>query len=160
MSPIQSLLIIILLFLGPASLQAQSNNATLLGKVTDETGKPLELANVSLKNSAIGTVSNRDGAYLLRIPAKKTVLIVYSMVGYQSVEKTIKASEEQKLELNIALKQIDQEIDEVQVTQHLRNKTNMDRIAIYAALPLCLNKLGTIQSNILACFSILPVMKF
>jgi len=128
MRSIQSLLVIILLFLSAASLQAQSNNATLLGKVTDGTGKPLELANISLKNSSIGTVSNRDGAYLLRIPAKKIVIIVYSMVGYQSVEKTINASEEQKLQINISLKQIDQEIEEVQVTQNRRTKTNMDRI--------------------------------
>jgi len=128
MRSIQSLLISILLFLSSTSLQAQSNNATLLGKVTDGNGKPLELANISLKNTSIGTVSNRDGAYLLRIPAKKIVIIVYSMIGYQSVEKSIKASEEQKLELNVALKQVDQEIEEVQVTQNRRTKTNMDRI--------------------------------
>ena len=128
MRSIQSLLTIILLLLSFTGLQAQSNNATLLGKVTDGTGKPLELANISLKNSSIGTVSNRAGAYLLRIPAKKTVIIVYSMVGYQSVEKTITASEEQKLQINISLKQIDQEIEEVQVTQDRRTKTNMDRI--------------------------------
>lgn len=128
MRSIQSLLIIILLFLSTASLQAQSNNATLFGKVTDGNGKPLELANISLKNTSIGTVSNREGVYLLRIPAKKIVTIVYSMIGYQSVEKSIKASEEQKLELNVALKQIDQEIEEVQVTQNRRTKTNMDRI--------------------------------
>jgi len=128
MRSFQSLLAIILLFLSSTSLQAQSNNATLLGKVTDGTGKPLELANISLKNTSIGTVTNRDGAYLLRIPAKKIIIIVYSMVGFQSVEKSIKASEEQKLELNISLKQVDQEIEEVQVTQNRRTKTNMDRI--------------------------------
>jgi len=128
MRSFQSLLAIILLFLSSTSLQAQSNNATLLGKVTDGTGKPLELANISLKNTSIGTVTNRDGAYLLRIPAKKIIIIVYSMVGYQSVEKSIKASEEQKLELNVSLNQVDQEIEEVQVTQNRRTKTNMDRI--------------------------------
>ena len=128
MRSIQSLFTIILLLLSYTGLQAQSNNATLVGKVTDGTGKPLELANISLKNSSIGTISNRDGSYLLRIPAKRTVIIVYSMVGYQSVEKTINASEEQKLQINISFRQIDQEIDEVQVTQHRRNKTNMDRI--------------------------------
>jgi hypothetical protein len=128
MRSFQLLLAIILLLLGSTSLQAQSNNATLSGKVTDENGKPLEFANISLKNTSIGTVSNREGVYLLRIPAKKIVIIVYSMVGYQSVEKSIKASEEQKLEQNISLKQVDQEIEEVQVTQNRRTKTNMDRI--------------------------------
>ncbi len=124
----KSLLFQFLLILIAASGFAQSNNATLYGKVTDETGKPVELANISLKNSSIGTVSNREGEYLLRIPAKKPVVIAFSMLGYQTVEKTIVANEEQRVELNITLKQIDQEIGEVQVTEHRRNKNNMDRI--------------------------------
>lgn len=128
MRSIQSLFILIVLFLSTAGLFAQSNNATLFGKVTDEKGKPLELTNISLKNSSIGTVSNRDGEYLLRIPAKKPVVIVFSMIGYQSLEKTITASEEQRIEMNISIQQIDQEIGEVQITQHRRNKTNMSRI--------------------------------
>lgn len=123
-----TLLLIIIFFLGSKCLHAQSNNATLFGKVTDQTGKPLELANISIRNSAIGTVSNRDGAYLLRIPAKKPIVIVFSMIGYQSVEKNLNANEEQRIELNIPLQQIDQEIGEVQITQHRRNKTNMNRI--------------------------------
>ncbi|HZL08875.1 MAG TPA: TonB-dependent receptor [Prolixibacteraceae bacterium] len=124
----KSILILLALFLSFTSLYAQSNNATLFGKVTDGNGKPLELANISLKNTTIGTVSNRDGAYLLRIPAKKPVVIVFSVIGYQSVEKKITATEEQRMELNITLLQIDQEIGEVQVTQHRRNKNNMSRI--------------------------------
>ena len=100
----------------------------MFGKVTDQNGKPVELANISLKNSTIGTVSNRDGEYLLRIPAKKSVVIVYSMIGYQVVEKIITATEEQRLEMNVVIQQVDQEIGEVQITQHRRNKTNIERI--------------------------------
>ncbi|MDP3913971.1 MAG: TonB-dependent receptor [Bacteroidota bacterium] len=128
MRSIKSFLFQFLLILSAASVLAQSNNATLFGKVTDENGKPVELANISLKNSTIGTVSNRDGEYLLRIPAKRTVVIAYSMIGYQMVEKTITATEEQRINIDVVLRQIDQEIGEVQVTEHRRKKTNMDRI--------------------------------
>ncbi|MBW8332702.1 MAG: TonB-dependent receptor [Prolixibacteraceae bacterium] len=128
MRSIKSFLFQFLLILSAASVFAQSNNATLFGKVTDETGKPVELANISLKNSTIGTVSNRDGEYLLRIPAKKSVVIAYSMIGYQMVEKTITATEEQRINFDVVLRQINQEIGEVQVTEHRRKKTNMDRI--------------------------------
>lgn len=123
-------LLLILLFLnsGASGLFAQSNNATLFGKVTDQSGKPVEIANISIKNSTIGTVTNRQGEYLLRIPANKSIVIVFSTLGYQSVERTITAREEQRLELNATLDQIDQEIGEVQVTEHRRNKTNIDRI--------------------------------
>jgi hypothetical protein len=128
MRSIKSFLFQFLLILSAASVFAQSNNATLFGKVTDENGKPVELANISLKNSTIGTVSNRDGEYLLRIPAKRMVVIAYSMIGYQMVEKTITATEEQRINIDVVLRQIDQEIGEVQVTEHRRKKTNMDRI--------------------------------
>ncbi len=128
MRSIKSLFFQFLLILSAASVFAQSNNATLFGKATDENGKPVELANISLKNSTIGTVSNRNGEYLLRIPAKRTVVIAYSMIGYLTVEKTITADEEQRINIDVVLRQIDQEIGEVQVTEHRRKKTNMDRI--------------------------------
>lgn len=128
MRSIKLILLQLILILGAANAFAQSNNATLFGKVTDEAGKPVEYVNVSIKNSSIGTVANRNGEYLLRIPAKKSVVIVFSIIGYESVEKTITASEEQRLELNASLLISDQKIGEVQVTQHRRNKANMDRI--------------------------------
>jgi hypothetical protein len=124
----QSILVFFILFHFSIGLLAQSNNATLFGKVTDNSGKPVEFANISLKNSTIGTVSDRKGEYLLRIPAKKPVVIVFSMLGYQKVEKTITASEEQRIQLNMNLLQVDQEIGEVQITRLRRNKANMDRI--------------------------------
>jgi hypothetical protein len=129
MRSIQIFLFLIILFLlGSNGLLAQSNNATLFGKVTDGSGNPVELANISLRNSTIGTVSNRKGEYLLRIPAKKPVVIVFAMIGYRSVEKNLVATEEQRLELNVTLQQVDMEIGEVRITQSRRDKANLDRI--------------------------------
>ena len=69
MRSIKSLLVLFILILNAASVFAQSNNATLYGKITDQTGKPLELANISIRNSSIGTVSNRNGEYLFALIA-------------------------------------------------------------------------------------------
>jgi hypothetical protein len=110
------------------SALGQSNNATLFGKITDGSGKPVDMANISLKGFPIGTVSNADGEYLLRVPSKKQITIVYSIIGYQPVERSIRCDEEERRELNITLQQTDQQIDEVQVTQLRRNKTNITRI--------------------------------
>lgn len=116
------------MLLSAAGGRAQSNNATLLGRVTDETGTPLALVNISVKNAAIGTASNRNGEYLLRIPAGKPVEIIFSMIGYQTVQENITAKAEQRLQLNVRMQHTDQKIGEVQVTQHRRNKTNINRI--------------------------------
>ncbi|HLN73503.1 MAG TPA: TonB-dependent receptor [Prolixibacteraceae bacterium] len=128
MRPIHLLLFQLILVISAAGVFAQSNNATLFGKVTDDTGKPLEVANISIKNSTIGTVANRNGEYLLRVPANKPVVIVYSMIGYQPVEKTITATTEQRMELNVGLHQVDQQIGEVRVMDQRRGRTNMERI--------------------------------
>lgn len=122
------LYIVCVLIFSTLSANSQSNNATIFGKVFDEKGKALELANISIKNSTIGTISNREGEFLLRIPAKRQVVIVFSMIGYKPAEEIINAEEEQKIEIKATLIQIDQEIDEVQITQHRRNKSNMSRI--------------------------------
>lgn len=128
MRSIKFILFQLILILSAASIFAQSNNATLFGKITDQAGNPLDMVNIAIKNSSIGTVSNRNGEFLLRIPAKKPIVMVFSFIGYQTVEKTMTASEEQRLELNVTLQQVDQEIDVVDITQHRRNTANMDRI--------------------------------
>jgi len=118
----------LLLIVSVASAYAQSNNATLYGKVTDESGKPLDIANIAIKNSTIGTVANRNGEYLLRIPARKPVVIVFSMLGHQPVEKTLTATEEERIEMNVTLELVHQQIGEVQVTEQRITRNNMARI--------------------------------
>lgn len=125
---IKPIIIIAFLILIFTNVQAQNATATVSGKITDKQGKPVEFANISVKNTVIGTVSGSNGNYQLKIPSGKPITIVFSIVGYQSVEKNIKATEKQKIELNISMSQSDQEIDEVRVTQLRRNKTNINRI--------------------------------
>ncbi|MDX9882049.1 MAG: carboxypeptidase-like regulatory domain-containing protein [Prolixibacteraceae bacterium] len=111
-----------------AEAPAQSNNATIFGRVGGENGEPLEMVSISMKNYPIGTTTNRNGEYLLRIPARKQVALVFSMVGYLPVEREIRAEEEEKIEINISLKKSEQQIDEVTVAGQRRNKGSVERI--------------------------------
>ena len=128
MKPRTSPLILLISILFSTQLFAQSNNATVFGKVTGEGGQPIELANISINNYPIGTVSDRKGNYLLRIPAEKDVTLVYSFLGYKAVEKVIHAKEEQRIELNINLEVSSEEIDEVKVSQRRKGNGNISRI--------------------------------
>ncbi len=80
-----SILIVLLLtaiFL-PDNIRAQTLHR-VEGKVLDaETGSMLPSANVRIVGSSRGTISNRDGAYLLQIEDGESVLI-FSYVGYLS----------------------------------------------------------------------------
>ena len=67
-------------------VQAQERNVT--GKVTSaEDGSPLPGVNVVIKGSAIGTVTDADGAYTLSVPNNAT--LVFSFIGLTSVEALV-----------------------------------------------------------------------
>ncbi|HHB78022.1 MAG TPA: SusC/RagA family TonB-linked outer membrane protein [Saprospiraceae bacterium] len=68
---------------------------TLKGVVTDQnSGEPLIGVSVLLKNTTIGTATDVDGSYMLKLtePHDKYV-IVFSYLGYTPVEKTLTESE-------------------------------------------------------------------
>lgn len=84
-----SLACLMILILATLPMKAQTANETVTvvkGKILDqETKKPIAFANVFLSNTGIGTVSNAEGAFILKVPAtvsSKTVLI--SFMGYKS----------------------------------------------------------------------------
>lgn len=122
------ILFVLLCILISPRVFAQSNNATIYGVVTGEKGRALELANISIKNYPIGTVTDRKGEYLLRVPAEKQVTIVFSLLGYLPQEKTIEANAEERIELNLQLQINSEEIGEVQVSRSRKGNGNISRI--------------------------------
>ena len=58
------------------------------GKVTDENGEGLPGVSVLAKGTAVGTITDTDGNYILEVPDNATVL-VFSYVGYLSEEVAI-----------------------------------------------------------------------
>jgi len=59
--------------------------------VDDQSGEPIVGANILVKGTITGTVTDIDGKYSLSVPAGSTV-IVYSYVGYDTQEITLGAS--------------------------------------------------------------------
>lgn len=76
-------------------LTAQSKG-TLKGLLTDKetNNEPLPFANVLIKGTTIGTTTDFDGLYTMKVPAG-THIVSFSFLGYKTVEKTftIKAGE-------------------------------------------------------------------
>ena len=60
---------------------------TITGTVTDENGDPLPGVTIRVKGTATGTVSNADGTY--RIEVSDGAVLLFSFVGYHSVETTV-----------------------------------------------------------------------
>ncbi len=63
------------------------------GKVIDAlTKKPIVFANVYLLNSSIGTITNSDGEFLLKVPSSETDKTVgVSFIGYHNAELKLSA---------------------------------------------------------------------
>ena len=81
-------LLILLLASACGVLQAQEStperSVTLKGRVTDETGSPIEIANIWVARQLRGTTTNLKGEYTITLTSADTVEITFSMIGYQS----------------------------------------------------------------------------
>lgn len=68
----------------PALLEAQQ--ATVRGQVTAaETTQPLQSVRVTVKGTAIGTFTDSEGRFTIRVPAGAT--LVFAFIGYSRVER-------------------------------------------------------------------------
>lgn len=68
--------------------QAQPKH-TLSGKISDLEGLPLEAVSISVKGLSFGTQSDRKGEFNLQLPQAGTFILVFSSIGYQSLEKSV-----------------------------------------------------------------------
>lgn len=130
----------------------QSNNATLKGVITDQNGNPLDMVNIALKDYVLGTSSNREGKFTLRIPAQKNIVVVYSSIGYNPVADTLSAKIEENLFREITLVESDLKLAEVVITQNRRTGNNVTRIdpKLVDALP------GSVSGAVEALIKTLP----
>ena len=92
-------------------------DAHLTGHVLDETtGEHLPYVNVQLKGTNIGTVTDETGHYLLKDLPVGRQIIVFSYVGYETLELPINIVEDKTEELKATLREVSQQLNSVVVT--------------------------------------------
>ncbi len=97
-------LLIVLLIIFNSNLKAQSARSIVYGKITDNDGLPLSFVNVSVSGANLGTATDENGNYFLKIPIGNYRLSVTSM-GYLPV--TISISITANKALNVPFKLLD-----------------------------------------------------
>ena len=80
------------------------------GKVTDNTGKPLEGVTVQVKGTSISTETKSDGSFSINAPSGSSVL-VFSSVGFTPQEHPV----QNKSQVNLSLALADNSLDQVVV---------------------------------------------
>jgi len=115
-----------LLLLGSMMLHAQS--FTLSGVVSDEEGNAIELATVSCLEQGAVTVANLKGEYSLNLKSADSVVVKYSMVGFQTRTRVLR-NPKGKQRLMITLYPM-KELDEVVVTEKRRQTTGTEQLDV------------------------------
>ena len=104
------------------SAQAQQK-VTIRGTVVDDDRKPLELAMVSIEGETmVGTRADLKGRYSLTCNSSDSLVVVFSMVGYQTRKRVLKEPTD-TVTLNVVLPPLGIEIGTVEV-KDVRRQTN------------------------------------
>ena len=93
-------ILFIVLLISSQILTAQSNG-TLKGLLTDKemNNESLPFVNVLIKGTNIGTTTDFDGKYEIKVPEGNHI-VVFSFLGYQTIEKPFSIKEGETLTIN------------------------------------------------------------
>ncbi len=75
-------------------------NAILSGRVLDQRGQALGQVAIAVENTSLGTYTEDDGRYELRVPKGKQVIVVSSL-GYQTIRKELDMRRDQKIDFRL-----------------------------------------------------------
>lgn len=90
---------------------AKTVDPIITGKVTSESGLPLEYVSVTVKGTNTGMVTDAKGVY--NIPAPKSdAVLVFNLIGYIPVEQAVAG----RKEVNVTLKESVAKVEEIVVT--------------------------------------------
>ena len=101
--------------------------AKVSGYVRDADGNPLDLVNIRVQNTLIGTMSNEKGYYSLSVSKGDSVTIVFSCLGYNKAERIIPQLNGD-MRLNVQMHNISFELGEVVATATRRQTTTLETI--------------------------------
>ena len=102
--------ILLILFFSITTFAFSQNNFRVSGKVTDDTGKPVSGATVTVKGTNIATATTTEGTFALNAPSGKSVLVVTS-IGFAELEVAIN----DRAEITIAMTSLATSLQDVVV---------------------------------------------
>jgi len=113
----------------PGAGNPPSDEITISGVVVDEDADPLPGVNIRLKNTGRGTSTGPDGAFSISVPGDGERTLLFSFVGYQTVERTFAES---RRDVVIEMEIDEKELSEVVVTGYGVEKTRTEIVGSVA----------------------------
>ncbi|MBO7119983.1 MAG: carboxypeptidase-like regulatory domain-containing protein, partial [Bacteroidaceae bacterium] len=107
--------------------QADTARVHLKGKVVDESQDPVSLCQVRIEGQPFGTTAALDGTYNLSFHTADSVVVIYSMIGYETRRRVLKKPQG-NLTLNIVMRESGKELSEVTVAETRRQMGSMQEL--------------------------------
>ncbi|MFM8834833.1 MAG: carboxypeptidase-like regulatory domain-containing protein, partial [Cytophagales bacterium] len=127
--------------------------STIKGKVTDGQGNPIPGANIYLLSTTIGVSANFEGEFSLSSTEIGPRTVVVSSVGYESFQQNIMLNGNE-LTLEVKLREIASELNEVVITAGTIEATNDRKVAVLR--PLDIVTTAGAQGDIIGAIQTLP----
>ncbi|NLR60299.1 TonB-dependent receptor [Chitinophaga polysaccharea] len=128
-------LLINLLFCGAGFASDIDNGGHIKGLVTTSDNKPAPGVVVVLKGSKKTTITDDDGAYLLRNITPGQYTIQVSLTGYETSSQSVTVEKDKTITINLHLNISEKNLNEVEITG-TRNKYTKSNSDYVAKLPL------------------------
>lgn len=144
---------LILIFITATPYLSQAQQSAVSGVVSDESGQVLPGVNIRVKNTGIGTVTNEQGRYSLEVPASRELTLIFSHVGYSTIEKLIMVEAGKEIKVDVALKELTEMLTGVRIEG---DRDNRDEVSLTKIKPKSLEALPTPFGDFNKILSTLP----
>lgn len=157
----QGLLTIFFLSLFPLFAIAQ-NDATIRGFVYEKaTGEPVVYCNVVIEGTGIGTTTNLDGFFSMKVPAG-THRVVATFLGYNSITETVTVDKGRIASLKLLLEESSVELGVVEVSAEREEAKTEVRTSVNKVTPKEIEQMPSIggEPDLAQYLQVLPGVVF
>jgi CarboxypepD_reg-like domain/TonB-dependent Receptor Plug Domain len=111
------------------SATAQTKYATIKGTVVDENDAPLNKVSIIILGKNSGILSTDSGTFSIKVPAQKSLALIFSYAGYTEQQKNFFLSNDETETILVQLKRSDKTLDVVIVgSEKERKETGLIKI--------------------------------
>ena len=111
------------------SATAQTKFATITGTVVDENDAPLKNVSVVILGKNSGIVTAENGTFSLKVPAQKSLALIFSYTGFADQQKNFFLSNDETETILIQLKQSGKTLDAITIgNEKERKETGLIKI--------------------------------
>ena len=106
-----------------------AQKVTVKGRVTDSEQRPIEVATVGVEGTGAGTMCDLNGYYSLTCESSDSMVLVYSMIGYQTRKRTLRNPVD-TVTVNVSLPTLDMVFESLEVVHKERQMNATEMLSI------------------------------